>query len=52
MLCRGVSLPEMGCPAMALFVSEKILGTRDLEEKFFESSVEVLEKNLAVRFPL
>ena len=27
-------------------------GTRDLEKTFLESSVEVLEKNLAVRFPL
>ena len=98
MPCRGVSLPEMGCPAMDLFCffveREKcffilqispikllgwrlssdlkvqnykggihtwqqlfcfrgnVPGTRDLEKTFFESSVEVLEKNLAVRFPL
>ena len=99
MPCRGVSLPEMGCPAMDLFCffverkkffffilqifpikllglrlssglkvqnykggfhawqqlfcfRENVPGTRDLEKKIFESSVEVLEKNLAVRFPL
>ena len=98
MPCRGVSLPEMGCPAMDLFCffverekfffhsanfsyqaieieigftfettklrgwiscmtaafcfRENVPGTRDLEKFFFESSVEVLENNLAMRFPL